>query len=235
MNRRSFLRWVGATTAAAVLPLPALAGEQKIPYIFILQPFSPHLDGLQKAKAGMLMNTETDEVFNSIEFVPCYTKHLYVEWENRRTSNTFHSKLVSVHEWDSDVVKAALGPSWNRYTPAGNRLAETYYLYGLQVKGDKVVTPCVLAFSGAKMKPYRDFLRTTLMAHGRPPLFAYRLRISTVPVQNRHGSFFNYRVEPTKGQWTLLDNWSVDVSDSLLRPDHPLLKAAVKFRKQVIA
>jgi len=243
MNRRSFLKWVGASAAAAVLPLPlpALAAPKKLsirfPFLNIIQPLS--LAAGAGWKPGQLMNTKTKQVYDSIEFVPCYTEHVYTEW------GAGPGAYVGAHGFDSSVVLAARlkdvsEGSFRFKTPAGNVLVETYYLYGLQVKGDKVVTPCVLSFSGAKIKSYKNFLSAVMRSKGRPPMFAYKLRISTVPEHNRHGSFFNYQIRPAKGsfRWIPTDthyggHW--DVGDTLLPPDHPLLKAAVKLRKQVIA
>ncbi len=238
MNRRSFLKWTGAAAAIAMNPLSALAGKTPvIPHIQILQTFNPLITKVAGAKAGMLA-ISSKKLFNSIEFVPCHTQHLYFEWRNR-------GKLVGTHAWDSKVVKAAKAASTQFprcTTPSGNDLIETFYLYGLMVQGDKVVTPCVLAFSGAKIKAYKNLMKVVHLTPSidgqlvkvKPPLLAYRLRISTVLEQNKSGRFYNYRIGPAKGDWEICwDSMSVDVTDTLLPPDHPLLRAAQEFRKQV--
>lgn len=234
MNRRSFLKYAGASVAAAIISLPALGKPSKVfkvPQIMLLQPLSPEVAERAAARAGMLMDVETRKLYDSIEFVPCNTKHFYTEWKDR-TGGGF----IGTHKWDSEIVKTAKNTSTEflRYTtPSGNQLVETYCLYGLMVRGDKVVTPCVLSFTGAKIKIYKNFLSVVMRANTRPPLFAFRLRISTVIETNRVGTFYNYRIEPAKGHWTIMEDWSVEVTDSLIRPDHPLVGAARKLRDQI--
>ena len=244
MNRRSFLKYTVGTVAAAVVPLPSLADKAAkaltCPFINLLQSRSPQLTKVAGAKAGMLMNAMTKEVFNSIEFVPCFTQHVYVEWKNNP---------VATHAWDSDIVKAAkvAGTPWHLTTPTNNRLVETYYLYGLMVRGDKVVTPCVLSFSTAKIKAYKNLMQILhswtpsmnglLMKH-TPPMFAYRLRISTILTifesKKRKTSFYNYRINPAKGSWKFCwDSRSVDVTNTLLHPDSTVFRAAQEFNSQM--
>lgn len=236
MNRRSFLKYCAAGIAAASVPL-SLAAKAKvvavangIPYISLLQHLSPGYPGIG---AGMLMNTRTGKVFKSIEFVPCYTRHVFVEWKDRNKGG----KLVAEHRWDSDIVKTAKAESkqFGYYvTPSGHDLVETFYLYGLMVDGDKVVTRCVLAFTGAKIKVYRNFLETVYWSDVRVPLFAHKLRISSVVEQARAGTFFNYCIEPARGEWTLLHTGRLDTSGSLNPPDHLFVKEGSKFAGELI-
>ena len=57
-----------------------------IPFLAILQSMSPQVqeteaEFIEGAKAGMLINTATQELYDGkegVELVPCYTQHLFV-------------------------------------------------------------------------------------------------------------------------------------------------------------
>lgn len=249
MNRRIFLKYIGGAVAVASLPL-SLAGAKaktvavagKVPYIFLLQPLSPHIEGVKGARAGMLMlsDTKTDKVFNSIEFVPCHAQDVYHEWRNRQgtTDSGFHasSKLVGVHKWNSDVIRAAKAkfPQVSPHiTDSGNRLIETHNLFGLMVDGDEVVTRCMISFTGSRIKVYKSFLNMVYWSDTRFPMFAHKLRISSVRKPCRAGDFYNYQIEPASGSWIRTEWGSVDVADSLTHPDHPFIEAGSEFANQL--
>jgi hypothetical protein len=206
-----------------------------IPFLAIIQSGSPqvkeneaaYIDG---AKAGMLLNTASQEIFDGkegIEFVPCLTQHLYVEWRNRQTDG---GGFIAVHEGDSDIVKDAKNRStqFGKYTvpvdgAADHDLVETFYIYGLIVDGDELVTPCMISFSSTKIKAYKGIMTPLRQVKGRPPLFAFKLKITTVGEKNTKGSFHNFKIVPAGGS----------ALESLMAPEHPFVLAGKEFKDQV--
>jgi len=206
-----------------------------IPFLSIIQAMSPQVqetdaEFIEGAKAGMLMNTATSELFSGkdgVEFVPCFTEHKYVEWKNRQKDG---GGFVAVHDCDSEIVREAKAAStqFGKYTvpvPEGvdHDLVETFYLYGLLVKGDEVVTPCMISFSSTKIKAYKGALTPLRQMEGRPPLFAFRLRITTVAEKNAKGTFHNFKIVPANG----------NPVDSLIAPDDKIFQTAKAFKDQV--
>jgi len=208
-----------------------------IPFLAIIQAMSPQVqeteaEYIEGAKAGMLLNTATSELHDGkegVEFVPCLTEHVFVEWKNRQSDG---GGFVAVHECNSQVVKDAKAAStqFGKYTvpvPGGidHDLVETFYIYGLLVDGDEVITPCMISFSSTKIKAYKAALTPLRQVKGRPPLFAFRLRITTVPEKNAKGSFHNFKITPANG----------NAIDSLIDPSSEIFQTAKAFKEQVAA
>lgn len=206
-----------------------------IPFLAILQSGSPQCkeaeaEYIEGAREGMLINTATQEVFNGkdgVEFVPCYTQHLFVEWKNRQTDG---GGFIGVHTADSDIVAKAKAASttFGKYIVpiedgVDHDLVETFYIYGLIVKGDEIITPCMISFSSTKIKAYKSIMTPLRQVKGRPPLFAFKLRATTVAEKNAKGSFYNFKIVPAGGS----------AVDSLLAPDHGFVLAGKEFKTQV--
>ena len=206
-----------------------------IPFLAIVQSNSPQLAEteakyIEGAKLGMLMNTATSELYDGkegVEFVPCYTQHLFVEWRNRQTDG---GGFIGVHPSDSEVVAAAkaASKSFGKYTVpvedgVDHDLVETFYIYGLIVKDDEIISPCMISFSSTKIKAYKGIMTPLRQVKGRPPLFAFKLRIVTVPDKNAKGPFQNFKVAPANGS----------AVDSLIAPDHDFFLAGKEFKNQV--
>jgi hypothetical protein len=206
-----------------------------IPFLAILQAMSPQVqeteaEYIEGAKAGQLMNTATQDLYDGkegVEFVPCYTQHLYVEWRNRQTDG---GGFIGIHLADSDVVKAAKQASteFGKYTVpvqdgVDHDLVETFYIYGIIVEGDEILAPCMISFSSTKIKAYKSIMTPLRQVKGRPPLFAFKLRITTVAEKNTKGTFHNFKLAPANG----------NAVDSLIAPDHPFFAVAKEFKDQV--
>ena len=206
-----------------------------IPFLAVLQSNSPQIaeteaEYIEGAKAGMLMNTATQELFDGkdgVELVPCYTEHLFVEWRNRQTDG---GGFIGIHTTDSDIVARAKAAStqFGKYTVpveggVDHDLVETFYIYGMIVAGDDIVGPCMVSFSSTKIKAYKGIMTPLRQVKGRPPLFAFKLKIVTVAEKNTKGSYYNFKIVPAGGS----------AVDSLIAPDHPFVLAGKEFKDQV--
>lgn len=206
-----------------------------IPFLAIIQAGSPQVQEnegafIDGAKAGNLLNTASQELFDGkdgVEFVPCYTQHLFVEWKNRQADG---GGFVATHESDSDVARAAKERStqFGKYTVpvedgVDHDLVETFYIYGLVVAGEEIVTPCMISFSSTKIKAYKSIMTPMRQVKGRPPLFAFKLKITTVPEKNAKGNFHNFKIGFANGS----------AVDSLMAPDSLFVTAGKEFKDQI--
>lgn len=214
--------------------------DMAIPFLGLIQKMSPQLDEsdpayIEGAKPGSLFNTITGDLYDGqsgVIVLPCATEHVFTEWVPRDKGGGF----AGIHKLDSPVVaEAKKAGQFGRLTNPenGNDLVETFYMYAMLLDGvDAVdyVTPVVIAFTSTKIKVYRKIMTQlrTVKLSPQPPLFAYRLRVSSVKDKNKHGEFANFRVEPALGA----------PIDSLVPPKldgetHPLLIAGSKLKKAV--
>lgn len=206
--------------------------DLSIPFLQVLQSNSPQVENNdpEGARAGMLYNTVTRELIQgSVNFLPVYKQDAYVEWVPRNKGGGF----VAAHAEDSPVVKAALNARGdNKFEKLvldnGNELIETHYMYGLLLDetGASPLGFCVIGFTSTKIKPYRDFLTSMYMVKGKPPMFAFRAKIGSVKQQNEKGSFFNFKIDPMRGE-----NWTATLINPAVEGE--LLNAARDFREMI--
>ncbi|MBB76549.1 MAG: hypothetical protein CMJ75_18750 [Planctomycetaceae bacterium] len=181
--------------------------EFSIPFISLLQSGSPQVKGANKiegASEGMLFNTVTGEVFDTIEFIPAYRTKEMVEWIPRDKGGGY----VGSYPMDDPVVekaKANAGGSRDLKTDAGNDLVETVYLYGIHLS-DGGPVPIVISFTSTKLKVWRNIVTQLNMfqipqgdRRINPPLFAHRLKLGSKDESNPKGDFSNFTIEPAEG------------------------------------
>lgn len=179
-----------------------------IPFLNLLQAGSPQVtDGEGKyimgAKAGDLVNSVTNQLLGKeVYVVPCLTEHCFIEWVPRDKGGGF----VARHELSSDIVAQAKRTSADRRklkTPDGNDLVETYYLYALMLDGPdgkESVSPIVIGFCSSKIKVYKGMNTALMSIKGNPPLYAFRLAISSVSDKSKDGKpFKNFVITPAAG------------------------------------
>lgn len=189
-----------------------LDNEKIIPQLKVLQAMSPQVqeggqDQVPGARPGNLLNTGSGELFGKegIIFVPIARQHTFVEWVPRKDGGGF----VGMHDSNSETVRwARENTDFGKWkTQAGNDLRETFYVFGVVLSdvNDPLSAgePVVLSITGTKIKPYRaafDKIRSTKIrtpqGFVQPPMFAHRLRITTVLEKNKAGeSFYNLRFD----------------------------------------
>jgi hypothetical protein len=174
-----------------------------IPMLYVLQDNSPVVEDVKEAKAGMMMNSVTQDLYDGTDgltFVPCYKEHKFVEWVPRDDGGGF----VGVHDIESDIVRHCReNQPFGKYTTeAGNDLIETYYMYGILLTPDGGAEQIVIPFSSTKIKKYKAWQNKSkgvaipLPSGGRqkPPLWAVKYKFTTVREQNKKGKFWNFAI-----------------------------------------
>lgn len=216
--------------------------DLSIPFINLLQSNSPEVqtskDG--SVRIGMMKNTVTGEYYKSDEgfvFLPVHDDSAFVEWVPRIKGGGF----VAVHEPGSPEVQAAIKANGGSRIPrkgadgkkiplyiGTNELVETYYMYGLILDDDCETTIgfAVIAFTSTKIKIYRDFITSMMMMRGKPPMYAFRCRITSDIQTNESGTFANFVIKPAIGE-----NWP----ECLIPPTSSLFQDGKEFRQKVVS
>lgn len=206
--------------------------DYAVPFLGVVQSNSPIVDTVPSAKAGMLVNTVTQDVYDGktgIVFIPAHTDHVVVEWKPRNLGGGF----VAVHQLNSElVVKAKAEQEFGKWKTVkgdekSNDLIETFYVYGIFVNEHGAHEQMIIAFSSTKIKSYKRWMtkaRTVQVAlpNGNrinPPLFAHKYKITTVGEKNAKGSFYNF----------VIDFDESNAEKARLTTNAPLFLAAVAF------
>jgi hypothetical protein len=215
--------------------------DLSIPFINVLQQLSPEVadQTIPGAKAGDLLNSVTREIINQpLIVIPLEKEESFVEWIPR----TRGGGLVGRHLPNSEQVLSVIQKNGGSRIPpkdaegkriafksiAGNDLIETHYVYCLIMDetGSSIEGYCVLSFSSAKIKAYKDWMTSLYTLKGAPPIYASRAKISTRKEKNDSGTFFIYQIAPLNDTWR----------ESLIPPDEAGLKILTEardFRKMI--
>ena len=121
--------------AANIFEADANKGAQNIsqedlalPFLKVLGQLSPEVnkrDGkyVEGAEPGKIINTVSNELYDSIDVLPVFYKRQYIEWQDRGTST---GAPVAIHEADSDIVSTTTrDKSYKDRLPNGNYLENT--------------------------------------------------------------------------------------------------------------
>lgn len=208
--------------------------EMLLPWLNVLQGQSPQVQkpmgegGVDGARAGMLMNSVTEQLFQGKEgvlFVPAARQHEVIEWKPREKGGG----LVAKHSPASDVVQRAkdgaekFGKLNTDYTKnsdgkyQGNDLVQTFIIFGVLVNEEGLTEPIAMAFTSTKITPYKKWIQKLYTyGRGKVPLFAHLTRMTTVSESRAAGDSFNVVLAPANG----------DLAASLLAPDDERFLAA---------
>lgn len=185
----------------------------KLPFLRVLQGLSPAVvDSLvEGAKPGLIINTVTQALFQSILFIPAITQHVMVGWKPRSDGQKGGAAFVGVWPMDDPMVQLALKEQGGRFkrgadkkiikpkTPDEDDLIETVYVHGVQyIEETEALLPAVISFSSTGLPISQNWLT---MARGEVipgtggksrPLYGHVYRLNTAKANNALGTFFNY-------------------------------------------
>ena len=202
----------------------AEAGDYAIPYLTILQKLSPAIDEVEGAKAGQIMETATNTLFNvdgsGISVIPCYFRKDLVEWKPRESGGG----LVKVHGWNIQVLETTVrNERGQQILPNGNILSDTKYHYVL-VLADNGPIQAVMSMTSTQLKKSRKWMSMMQMRKMRrpdgttftPPSFAYEYILGTIPEENE------------KGKWS---GWTITQGPEIISRE--LVKEAIMFHRAI--
>jgi hypothetical protein len=220
--------------------------DMVIPFLIILQKGSPQVDEdapeyIDGAKAGMLMNSATGEMFvgdEGVLFLPIHREHKFMEWIPRDSGGG----LVGRHDpTDPMIIEAKRGGAFGKLeSPDGNDLVETFYVYGLLVDEDAGMhNPALLAFSSTQIKHYKKWmtqLRSIQLRSERgeritPPMFAHLFRLRSRSQSNNKGSWHGWDIRFSEHE----ENGETAAERSRLEPEDELYIAAKEIRSLVVS
>mgnify|MGYP001197026004 CR=1 FL=1 len=183
-----------------------------IPFVRVLQQMSPQCTAGKtgynpKAKAGMLYNTVTGELFDGeagIIFVPCAFQRRFIQWAPRGAEGSSYKG-----EWlPEEVTEKLLAGEFQKGTDGriyvdepnpkkSDYVADTRNHFGLMVT-DKGVAQVLLSLSSTQIKKSKQLMGilSSIRINGQvPPTWLSKIRITTLPESNDQGSWFGIRVE----------------------------------------
>ena len=173
-----------------------------LPFLKILGQLSPEVnkrDGkyVDGAEPGKIINTVTNELYDSIDVIPCHYKRQYIEWADRGTST---GAPVAIHDADSDIVsQTTRGKDYKDRLPNGNYLDNTANHFVLLC--GKNPGTALISMKSTQLKVSRKWnsMMMGLKMQGKnglftPPTYSHIYNLKTVPMSNDKGAWFGWDV-----------------------------------------
>jgi len=173
-----------------------------LPFLKILGQLSPEVnkrDGkyVEGAEPGKIINTVTNELFDSIDVIPCHYKRQYIEWQDRGTSS---GAPVAIHEADSDIVSTTTrDKGYKDRLPNGNYLENTANHFVLLC--GKNPQTALMSMKSTQLKVSRKWnsMMMGIKMQGKnglftPPTYSHIYNLKTVQMSNDKGTWFGWDV-----------------------------------------
>ena len=173
-----------------------------LPFLKILGQLSPEVnkrDGkyVEGAEPGKIINTVTNELYDTLNVVPCHYKRQYIEWQDRGQST---GAPVAMHDADSDIVsQTTRGKDYKDRLPNGNYLDNTASHFVLTL-GDTPST-ALISMKSTQLKVSRKWnsMMMGIKMQGKnglftPPTYSHIYKLSTVQMSNDKGTWFGWDV-----------------------------------------
>ena len=204
-----------------------------LPFLKILGQLSPEVnkrDGkyVEGAEPGKIINTVTNELYDSINVVPCHYKRQYIEWQDRGQST---GAPVAIHEADSDIIsQTTRDKSYKDRLPNGNYLDNTANHFVLQLSD----TPqsALISMKSTQLKVSRKWnsMMMGLKMQGKnglftPPTYSHIYKLKTVQMSNDKGTWFGWDVEKVgpvtdKAIYDMAKNFAISVGKGEIEAKH---------------
>ena len=173
-----------------------------LPFLKILGQLSPEVnkrDGkyVEGAEPGKIINTVTNELFDSINVIPCHYKRQYIEWQDRGTST---GAPVAIHEAGSDIInQTKRDASYKDRLPNGNYLDNTANHFVLVL--GKSPSTALISMKSTQLKISRKWnsMMMGIKMQGKnglftPPTYSHIYNLKTVQMSNDKGTWFGWDV-----------------------------------------
>ena len=204
-----------------------------LPFLKILGQLSPEVnkrDGkyVEGAEPGKIINTVTNQLYDSLEVVPVFYKRQYIEWQDRGTST---GAPVAIHEADSDIIsQTTRGKDYKDRLANGNYLENTASHFVL-VRGANPHT-ALISMKSTQLKVSRKWnsMMMGLKMQGKnglftPPTYSHIYKLKTVQMSNDKGTWFGWDVSKVgpvtdKSVYDMAKNFAISVGKGEVEAKH---------------
>ena len=197
------------TIALETMELDASSGLENIsqddlatPRLKVLMQLSPELEEIENAKAGMIFNTVTNDLYDGskgIRVLPCAYQRQYVEWADRGQGS---GAPINVFDASSDILTKTTRDDNNKDRLENGNYVETCgNHYVLLVTDDGDATPALITMKATQLKVSRKWnsMLLNLKLKGKnglftPPSYSHYYNLKTVKEGNDKGNWYGWEI-----------------------------------------
>ena len=173
-----------------------------LPFLKVLGQLSPEVnkrDGkyVEGAEPGKIINTVSNELYDTINVLPVFYKRQYVEWQDRGTST---GAPVAIHEADSDIIsQTTRGKDYKDRLPNGNYLENTASHFVILLGSSPQTALISMKATQLKVSRKWNSMMMGIKMQGKnglftPPTYSHIYNLKTVQMSNDKGTWFGWDV-----------------------------------------
>jgi hypothetical protein len=160
-----------------------------MPYIKMLQAMSPEIDEIEGAKAGKLINSITQELYDEIHVINLHYRRQYSIFKKRDLGGGYEgahdSREAAMHHLEN-VVQA---------NPADYDIQETHtHICLLLDDNGQLQQPVIINMSGSKVQVSRKWNTDIMTKHKGADRFSSVWKIEPRKQSNSKGSWYNMNI-----------------------------------------
>jgi len=175
-----------------------------LPFLKVLSQLSPELESVEGAKAGMIFNTVSGELYDGqkgVVVVPAFYERKFIEWAPRGSGN---GAPINMYPATSNILEKTFkkpGDSKD-YLESGNYIESTAQHYVI-VSDDGGTHPALVVMKSTQLKKSRKWNSMIMSVkllnkEGKPfnpASFAFAYRLFTSKESNDKGTWYGWEVE----------------------------------------
>ena len=214
------------------------------PRLKILMQLSPELEENKEARAGMIMNTVTGDLYDGekgIVVVPVAYNRQYVEWSDRGQSS---GAPVNVYDADSDILSKTTRDQGNKdRLDNGNYVDVNANHFILYFDAEGNPQPALVTMKITQLKKSRRWnsMMLNLKIQGSkgpftPPSYSHKYKLKIVKEKNDLGTWYGWDVErvgpvESKSVYEMAKSFagSIKSGEVKAKPDQDAQKSNVPF------
>jgi hypothetical protein len=172
-----------------------------IPYLSVLQKMSPQCDEVVGAKAGMLINTITNELFDEVLIIPCAFQRRFLRFVPRDAGGGYKGDYSPI-DIELGKIKGVELNDDGFMVIEGDDLVDTRKHFVLVKSKTGNWFPALFSLSGTKVKKSKSWmalingleLKTVNGRPYTPPSYSHIYSVATVKEENDKGKWFNVAI-----------------------------------------
>ena len=204
-----------------------------LPFLKVLGQLSPEVnkrDGkyVEGAEPGKILNSVTNQLYDSIKVVPVFYKKQYLEWQDRGTGT---GAPVAVHDADSDIISQTTRDKNMKDRLSNGNYLETTANHFVLVLGDTPSTG-LISMKSNQLNVSRKWnsMMMGIRMQGKnglftPPTYSHIYNLKTVQMSNDKGTWFGWdvtKVGPVsdKNIYDMAKNFAISVGKGEVEAKH---------------
>ena len=204
-----------------------------LPFLKVLGQLSPEVnkrDGkyVEGAEPGKILNSVTNQLYDSIKVVPVFYKKQYLEWQDRGTGT---GAPVAVHDADSDIISQTTRDKNMKDRLSNGNYLETTANHFVLVLGDTPSTG-LISMKSTQLNVSRKWnsMMMGIRMQGKnglftPPTYSHIYNLKTVQMSNDKGTWFGWDVTKVgavddKSMYDMAKTFAVSVGKGEIEPKH---------------